>query len=190
MAQSAVALCARALIAIGARPIASFEETGVEAQVCRRLYPGLRDALLSAHPWNFATAQATLPRLAEPPEADFAHAFQLPADFLRALSLGQGGQGRGVEYRIAGRRLHADPKAVLLTYIARPHEGDFPPFFDQALVARLAAEFVLPLTESTSRAEALSRLAENALTQARQIDAQQDAPPRLAHFPLVEARGR
>lgn len=188
MAQSAVALCARALIAIGARPIGSLDETGVEAQVCRRLYPGLRDALLSAHPWNFATRQAGLPRLASAPDADFGHAFQLPADFLRALSVGERGRGRGVAYRISGREIHADPAALTLTYVARPHEGDFPPFFDQALVARLSAEFVLPLTESTSRAEALSRVAEDAFRRARQIDSQQDLPPRFDSFPLVEAR--
>lgn len=190
MASTAVQLCTRALIALGARPIASFEEGSVEAQVAGQLYPGLRDALLSAHPWNFATAQGRLARLAAQPVADFAYAFQLPPAFLRALSAGQGTRGRGVEYRIAERRLHADSDAVVLTYLYRPREVDFPPFFDQALVARLAAEFCLPLTESASRAEVLTRLAERELQRARQIDAQQDAPPRLEDFPLVEARGQ
>lgn len=190
MALSAAALCARALIAIGARPISNLDESGLEAKVCRELYPGLRDALLSAHPWNFATTQARLPRLAAEPVADFAHAFQLPPDFLRALSAGRGRRGRGLDFRITGRRLLADAEEVLLTYIFRPHESDFPPFFAQALAARLAAEFVLPITESTSRAEALARLAEDALQRARQIDAQQDTPARLEDFPLVEVRRR
>lgn len=190
MAQSAVALCARALISLGARPIASFEETGVEAQVSRELYPGLRDALLSAHPWNFALAQARLPRLAAQPVADFKYAYQLPADFLRALSAGRGARGRGMTYRIAERRLHADMPEVVLTYVFRPRESDFPPFFDHALVARLAAAFCLPLTESTSRADLLGRLAEDAFHRAKQVDAQQDVPPRLEDFPLAEARGR
>lgn len=189
MTQSAVALCARALISLGARPIASFEESGVEAQVCRELYPGLRDSLLSAHPWNFAVAQARLPRLAAGPVADFAHAFQLPADFLRALSAGDGTRGRGVEYRIAERRLHVDAPQVTLTYVFRPRESDFPPFFGHALTARLAAAFCLPITESTSRAEMLGRLAESEYQRAKQVDSQQDVPPRLSGFPLVEAHG-
>lgn len=162
----------------------------MEAQVCRKLYPGLRDALLTAHPWSFATAQARLPRLSASPLADFAHAYQLPADFLRALSAGRGHRGRGLEYRIAERRLHTSAPEVILTYVFRPPESDFPPFFAQALISRLSAEFCLPITESTSRAEALSRLAEAEFTRAKQIDAQQDAPPRVEDFPLTEVRGR
>ena len=83
MALSALALCSRALLKIGAQPIASFDEGTAEAEVAANLYPAARDALLSLHPWSFATAQATLPRLAAKPVADFAHAFQLPAGFLR-----------------------------------------------------------------------------------------------------------
>jgi len=63
MAASAVQLCARALVKLGARPIASFDEATAESEVCATLYPGIRDALVSAHPWSFATAQARLARL-------------------------------------------------------------------------------------------------------------------------------
>jgi hypothetical protein len=189
MAQSTVALCSRALVTLGARPIASLEETGTEAMVCRRLYPSIRDALLSAHPWTFATGQARLARLSAAPLADYRHAYQLPADFLRALSAGDGGRGRGLSYRLAESRLHCDADEVVLTYVFRPHESNFPPFFDDLLAARLAAEFCLPITESTSRAEALTRLANDAFRRARQIDSQQDTPPRFQDFPLVEVRG-
>ncbi len=188
MPTTAAELCTRALIALGARPIASLEETGVEAQVCRTLYPGLRDTLLTAHPWSFATAQAGLPRLAALPVADFRHAFQLPDGFLRALSAGRGPRGRGLEYRIAENRLHANAGEVVLTYIHRMPESEFPAFFQHALTARLAAEFCLPITESISRAEALMRIAEGAFQQAKQIDSQQDAPPRIEDFALFEAR--
>ena len=88
MAISAIALCSRALLKLGARPIASFDEGTAEAEVAANLYPSLRDALLSAHAWSFATAQLRLPRLEAPPVADFDSAFQLPADFLRAISAG------------------------------------------------------------------------------------------------------
>jgi hypothetical protein len=189
MAQTAVALCSRALITLGARPIASLEESGTEALVCRRLYPGIRDALLSAHPWSFATGQARLARLSAHPTADHRYAYQLPAGFLRALSAGDGGAGRGLVYRLAESRLHTDAEQVVLTYVFRPAESDFPPFFDAVLTARLAADLCLPITESTSRAEVLARLAEDAFRRARQIDAQQDTPPRIRDFPLLEARG-
>ena len=189
MALSAIALCSRALLKIGASTLSSFDDGTAEAEVAANLYPSVRDALLSAFPWSFATAQLKLARLAAPPAADFAHAFQLPADFLRALSAGTGGQGRGVTYRIAENRLHADAPEIVLTYIFRPAEATFPPFFDSALIARLAAEFCIPLTENTSRAELLFRLAAEELRAARLTDSQQDTPPAFQDFSLIAARG-
>ncbi len=188
MALTAIALCGRALVRIGARAITAFDEGTAEAEVASALYAPARDALLSANSWSFATAQATLPKLADAPTADYAHAFQLPADFLRALGAGAG-RGRGLAYRIVGRTLHADAPDVTLTYVGRPAEEDFPPFFDHALIARLSAEFCIPLTESTSRAEALQRLAEAEFRRARLIDAQQDTQPGFEDFTLIEARG-
>ena len=189
MPLSAIALCSRALIKLGADPIASLDEGTAEAQVAATLYAPVRDALLAAHPWNFATAQATLARLAAAPVADFAHAYQLPADHLRTLSAGGPGRGDGLVYRIHEDRLLTDAEAVSLTYIFRADESGYPPHFAEALSARLAAEFCLPLTESTSRGDLLARLAEQAFRAARRVDAQEDTPRALSHFPLVEARG-
>lgn len=189
MALTALALCSRALIKIGAPPVASLDEGTAEAEVAANLYPSVRDALLSSHPWSFATGQAALPRLAAVPQADFAHAFQLPASFLRALSAGAADRGRGIPYRIAEDRLHANAPEVVLTYILRPDESAFPPFFASALIARLAAEFCIPLTESSTRAELLYRLADAELRHARQVDSQQDTPRAIEGFPLVDIRG-
>ncbi len=189
MALSPIALCSRALLKLGASSIASFDEGTAEAEIAGNLYDGVRDALLTTHPWNFATGQVSLARLASQPMADYAYAFQLPADFLRALSLGHGGAGRGVSYRIAESRLHTDSAAVVLSYIFRPEESGFPPFFAQLLVTRLAAEFCIPLTESTSRADSLLKIAEAELRRARNIDAQQDTPGRIEDFTLIGARG-
>jgi hypothetical protein len=189
MSLTALALSSRALLRLGAQPIASLTEGTAEAEAAANLYPGIRDALLSAHPWSFATGQAVLPRLTAVPLADFAHAFQLPSGFLRALSAGTTGRGRGIPYRINEGRLHADAEQVTLTYLFRPDESAFPPFFAAALVARLAAEFCLPLTESASRAEVLFRLAEQDLRHARQVDSQQDTPRAIEGFPLVDVRG-
>ncbi len=189
MALSALALSSRALLKIGAQTIAGFDEGTAEAEVAANLYPSARDALLSAHPWTFATAQRALPRLAGVPPADYAHAFQLPADYLRALSAGASGRGQGVAYRIAENRLHASVAAVMLTYIFRPDEAEFPPFFASALIAKLAAEFCIPLTENTARAELLYRLADSELRAARLTDSQQDTPRAIEDFSLVAARG-
>jgi hypothetical protein len=188
MALSSIALCSRALLKIGADTITSFDEGTAEAEIAANLYPTARDALLSAHPWNFATAQATLARLSAEPVADFAYAYQLPSDLLRVISVGEGERGRGVRFRIAERRLHTDASDVVLTYIFRPQESDFPPFFDQALIARLAGEFCIPLTGSTSRAEMLEKLADAELRRAKLIDAQQETTGGFDDFTLIDAR--
>ncbi len=188
MALTSIALCSRALLKIGASTIASFDEGTAEAEVAANLYPSIRDALISSHPWNFATGQISLARLTAQPVADFVYAFQLPSDFLRALSAGVTGRGRGLDYRIAENRLHCDSEQAVLTYVFRPAELDFPPFFDGALIARLAAEFCAPITESTARAELLFKLAEDEFRRAKLIDGQQDTPSAIDSFPLVDVR--
>lgn len=189
MALSALALCTRALLKIGAQPIASLDEGTAEAEVAANLYAGTRDALISSHPWSFATGQACLPRLAARPTADFAHAYQLPADFLRAISAGVPNSGRGLVYRLFEDRLHCDAEQVILSYIFRPDESHFPAFFAAALATRLAAEFCIPLTENTGRAQLLLAQADTELRNARRTDSQQATPRAFDDFPLITVRG-
>ncbi|MCW8915049.1 MAG: hypothetical protein OQK24_04255 [Magnetovibrio sp.] len=187
MALSSIALCSRALLKTGCRSISSFEDGTAEAEIAGNLYAPIRDVLLSYHPWSFASAQVTLPRLQAKPLADYEYAFQLPSDFLRALSAGAG-RGRGLEYRIQERRLHTNASEVVLTYIFRPEETEFPPFFDQALIARLAAEFCIPLTDSTTRSEKLYGIADVELKRAKMTDSMQDTPNAIEDYTLVGVR--
>ena len=188
MALNDVALCSRALIRIGAVPITSFNDGTAESEIAGALFASTRDALLSAYRWSFASGQLALTQLASDPVADYNFAFGLPNDFLRAVSAGTGTKGRGLNYRIARGALHTNASAVVLTYIFRPDEAEFPPYFDQALIARLSAEFTIPVTESTSRAEAHFRIADQEYERARQIDAQQDTPNKIENFLLIDVR--
>ena len=190
MALSALDLVNRALVKIGAAPIVSFDDNNAQAEAARLLYPSLRDALLSSYPWNFASTIQQLVKLIEKPVADYQYAFQLPADFLRALSAGTTGKSRGIAYQLVGKKIHTNADSVTLSYIYRPGEANCPPYFDTALIARLAAELTLPLTASTSRAEALQRIAEQEFRRARLIDAQQDTPACFEDFSLIEARSQ
>lgn len=188
MASSKIDLCSLALLKIGANSIASFDEGTAEAEVAANLYHSVRDALISAHPWNFALAQQMLTKLAIQPVADFANAFQLPPDCLHVLSAGQEGRGRGLEYRISERQLHTNAVSVVLTYLYRPKEIDFPPYFEMALISRLAAEFCIPLTDSTSRWESLRKISEQEFRRAKLIDSQEDSAPHFEDFTLIEVR--
>ncbi|RVU39020.1 hypothetical protein EOI86_07115 [Hwanghaeella grinnelliae] len=195
MAVSDIALCGAALIRLGAEPITAFEEGTAEADIAGALYPIVRDGLLSAYPWSFATAQRALAQLSGVPVADFAFAYPLPPDFLRALSLGHGARGqtvpagRGAEYRIHERRIHTNVEMPVLTYVFRPAESGFPPYFDKALTDKLSAEFCLPITENTARADLLQKLAGQSFQQAKTADAQGQSPGRIEDFALIDARG-
>lgn len=188
MPLTAVELCATALLKIGAAPIGSFDDPGTEAACAVRLYPVARDALLTVFPWSFTQASAQLTALPAAPQAEFAFAFDMPADCLRAISAGVGRASRGLTYKIEGTRLHADYAPVTLAYQRRAAEADFPPFFVQALLCRLAADLCIPITESSSRAQDLYRLAEAELRIARLLDSQQSTPRRIEDFTLVQAR--
>ncbi len=189
MIVTSIDLCSRALVKIGANSISSFDEGTAEAHVAASIYPAIRDGLLSTHPWNFALAQKRLAKLEESPIADYQNRFALPEDSLRIISAGSGTRGRGLPYKIQHRTLCIDADDVVLTYICRAAEADFPPFFNLALIARLAAEFCIPLTDSTSRWAALHKIAEDELRRARLTDAQEDTPARIEDFTLTEGRG-
>lgn len=211
MTTSPLSLSRQALIKVGASPITSLQDGSLEARVADALYPSLRDALLSEHPWSFASTTVTLDRhVTDQGKAIDAHdalprtlprtlpralpRYALPKDFLRALSCArslssaQSGNSSPIPYQIIGKFIHADSSQLFLSYIRRIDEIDFPPFFQHVLIERLTAEFCLPLTENSSRAQWLVKRAQFALQQAKRIDSQQDRPSRIEDFTLIDVR--
>lgn len=180
---TAVALCARALLKLGAMPITSLTDDRTEATIANMLYASTRNNLLVQYPWRFAVAQLALVPLQAQPLSEFTYAFQLPADFLRALDV-----SGHVPYRVMRNTLQTNSADILLRYIYQPDESQFPQHFQAALVARLAAEFCLPLTENTSRADLLSNRADQEFMRAKRVDTQQDTPNALQDFSLINAR--
>jgi hypothetical protein len=189
MTATAVEICARALVMLGAAPISSFTDGTTEATICNTLYPGVRDSLLSGHRWNFAVGQISLPALVAVPVADFSYAYQLPVDYLRALSVGTSPRGAGVPYRISERRIHCDagPPCVL-TYIFRPDESTFPPWFTQALAVLVAANICQAVTDNTNRAQQMWDQADSEITRCRTINGQEQTPAGFGLGPLILAR--
>jgi hypothetical protein len=184
-----VEICSVALVKIGANAIASFEDDSLEADVASRLYEMTLSALLASHPWHFSMSEAQLELIAETAQSGYSQVFALPSDALRIVSAGAGRRSRGLDFRVTGNRLYANADEVTLAYQRRPATTTFPPFFVQAFTAKLAAEFCLPLTEGTSRAESLHALAAAELKIARLVDSQQTTPRAVEDFTLIAARG-
>jgi hypothetical protein len=175
-----------ALVKLGALPIRGLDDADASAAVAAALYPVVVEAALTAHPWSFTLKRAELGVLDGAPLADFAVRFALPADFLRAIYVED--RGAGPRYALVAGELHSDARAAVLTYQFRPGEEVFPPFFRAAVIAKLAAELCMPITENTARAEALDRLAERELERAWAIDRAQETPPRVGDDSLVRVR--
>ncbi len=151
-----------ALLKLGFQRIRSFDDGTTEADVARSIYPVTRDALLAAYPWAFAFAQAAM---SSPP-------FILPADCLRVRNVFGSGLSGVIPYTIRGREVVADASALRVEYTCSVPEARFPKHFIHALIARLAAEMCIPLTESGSRAQGLHELAAAETRLARLMDGQ------------------
>ncbi|MGF1475213.1 MAG: hypothetical protein ACFB6S_06570 [Geminicoccaceae bacterium] len=185
MAMSPVELCSAALVKLGARGIEDFGDGRVEATVAATLYPLIRDSLLTAYPWGFTLKRSVLDQPETLTVGSYRRRFSLPDDFLRAIALEDAG---GVGYEIVGGALQSNALTPTLAYQFRADESAFPVYFQTALVARLAAEFCLPITENTSRAETLRQIAEAEFARARQAERLQDTPATLQDWGLIDAR--
>ena len=188
MTYTAISLCSRALVKLGASGIASFNESTAEARVAAQLYDPTLEGLLAQYPWRFALTQATLNRLATQPTADYKYAYQLPNGVVRILSAGNGYKSAGLNYKIVKNQLYTNAEHVVISYIERPEEDIFPPFFVSALIAKLAAEFCLPLTESTTRTDYMLKQADEEIKAAKLADSQQSVPSCFQDFSLIEVR--
>tara|TARA_Y100001936_G_C15871657_1_gene558006 strand:+ start:63 stop:635 length:573 start_codon:yes stop_codon:yes gene_type:complete len=177
-----------ALLRLGANRISAFNEKTTESVVTNEIILPLQRALLSSHPWGFATTQSELSESSSPPIADFDKAFDLPSDFLRVISAGTGNRGAGLDYRIHHKKLHTNADNVKLTYIFEPNPDDWPHYFRQLISAQMAAEICIAITESTSRSELMFDLADKEFQRAKLIDAQQESPAAIDGFSLIQVR--
>ena len=178
MTVSVVSICNRALDTLGADPITSLEDTSKAGRLCSRNYVISRDAVLRAYPWNCAMARASLAALTETPAFGFAYYYQLPTDFLRLWRLQDDDEGV-VKWRIEGRRIATDQAAPLLIVYAQVVEdpAQFDALLVDALAARLAADIAYSLVGSQQAQAAAWDVYRAKLTEARQIDAQEQGVP-------------
>ncbi|GAB4375571.1 MAG: hypothetical protein Kow00114_38800 [Kiloniellaceae bacterium] len=169
-------ICNSALAKIGAARITALEEGSKNASLCAELYERCRDDLLRAHSWNFATARAKLARLAEAPVFGYAHAYALPADWVRSVAVhGCESGGPEVACRIEGSALLSDAEAIYLRYIRRVEDANLMPAdFREALACLLARELAVPIAQSNTLEEKLEARFRTRLRRARTTDGLED----------------
>jgi len=183
-----VSICSNALLMLGAKPINSLTEENDRARLASNLWPGVRDDLLRAHPWNCAVKRVVLSPEATAPAFDYAYQFTLPGDLLRILSVGE--RGEYPEYRVEGRKVLADESVLRLRYV---FQNDNPATWDAALVfaaeTRMAATMAYAITQSATLAESKRQEAELAFRRAKAVDGQEEPGETVGDFRLLNVRG-
>jgi len=149
-----VSICNQALLLLGANTVISLDDDTTEAKLCKAHYQPIRDAVIEAHNWTFATRWMTLPALATAPEGEYANAFPLPSNVLRVIFVGESYKHPVDEWRVEGNNIVMNQiscKCQVIYQIVDP--AKFSPLFVQALVSRLAADMAIALTNSRSLME-------------------------------------
>jgi hypothetical protein len=158
-----------------AATITTLSEETEPARAIRAVFALMRQAVLRAHPWNFAMARAALPALATPPAFGYARAFALPEapPLLRLWRVVDSD-----DYTVEGRTILTDASAPLaIIYIADVADsGRFDALFTEALACRIAAQVARRLTGSTELRTQLLAEYRDALAEARRIDGQETPP--------------
>jgi hypothetical protein len=154
MSETAISICAAALGLIGVEPITSFDEGTPAAAACARLYPGLRDSLLTVHTWNFAMTAVQLARRADVPTG-WQAAYTMPADLLTPMGFFPDASLRHPITRFSWQNeaVVLDQPAAWCVYLRRVPEGAWRPPFALLMRYALAAELAMPLTEKPGVAE-------------------------------------
>jgi hypothetical protein len=171
-------VCNLALAKLGARRINDIasDETA-EAKSCRLHFPMIRDGLLRRHQWSFATARATLSRLAEDPPTEWSGAWQVPADLVRLVRIvGASPQNPVKAFALEGRRLLTRGSTeVSIVYISNAVPvGEWDSLFVDAVRLSLAAAIAGDVTQNPALAQnALRELEALALPAAQTADARE-----------------
>lgn len=196
--QSKFDICSAALLAFGARRIASFDETTAEAIVAAGLYDVVVDDAFGEHRWNFARSWFRLNRVAGVDGGRFSYAYQLPEDciLLRSVRSGRGGDSVVIEYEtMRGRMVATNAEAPIAFYTARIPEAQWPGFFTTLIIERLTAHFIGGLRKDPLAARnLLDRINSTqppigAFAMAKKLDAQEQTPPEIPKGPVARAWG-
>lgn len=159
-------VCNRALTKIGDDRIISIDDDTERARVLKALWAPLVDSEIRARNWNFAMKRATLPALVSTPAWGFDLEYQLPADCLRPVQIGEYFMGASLAdfravteapFQIEGRKILANLAAPLsIRYLRRvSNVGEWDNSFADVFACKLAIDACERLSQNSSKKEML-----------------------------------
>ena len=188
MATSEVAIVNNALGMLGDKPIVALDESSDRASLASRLYATIRDSVLRAYPWNFAIRRVALAQSADVPSWEYKYQYALPSNpyCLKVLETNIDDTDA---WRIEGRFLLTDAKAVKIRYIAKIEDPvQFDDLFTEAFTAKLALEMAYALTSNKSLTDSLYQLYKEKLKEARATDASENSSRTTQTSTLTDVR--
>mgnify|MGYP003134000504 FL=1 len=179
-ATTAIDVCNRALVLIGASPMTSFEDGTNEALVAVNLYEDTCRSTLVNTRWRFASNQKILNRLSDEPTGRFDSAYSLPSDaiYIHTLTVNKS----PIKFDIYGKVAFCDATIndeVIADYSFRQTEVNFPSYFVQALVYELAGQFALGIARDEGSSNMMFNNARFYMQKARTMDSQQQTTKKL-----------
>ena len=190
-----VGIANTALRRLAANPIVSFADGTKSANCVNAFYEETRDDLLRAHAWNFATTRVKLAQLSADPAFGFDHAYGLPADWVRTVSVHDNDAGVGSivfkeETQDDQNVLLSDAEDVYLRYVAKITDPNcMPPDFRRALSRALATAMALDLSGSNTIRDACDTEATKLLLRAKSADALGSSPEQRPRGSWATSRG-
>jgi hypothetical protein len=168
-----VAIANAALLKVGhSRTISSSSEHTNESRLFNIYFPRVRDAILRAAPWNFASKRASLSTASSAAAvANWTYKYTVPSDCLMARFISSGNISTPkfeiIHDATAGRVLYANVSPAVLSYTAQvTDEAQFDPLFTTALVSGLAVAFGSALNVDAKLLQAAQSTYEQSIAQA------------------------
>jgi hypothetical protein len=164
--------------------ISSLTDGTANANVAADLFDVVRDDLLRAHNWNFATMRAKLARSSTVPAFEFDYGYALPSDWIRTVSVHDNDAGTGTvnfreEFLNDQNVILASVENLYLRYIARIEDTNrWPADFNKAFIHAMARDMAIPIVNSNTLKEEQKIDAEKALRKAKGSDAMGSSPER------------
>ncbi len=178
---SEVSICNVALSLLAVDLITSLDDDSQQAQLCKNLYPELRDAVLEDADWSFAIKRRTLVPTTTEPEWGYTYKYQIPSDSMRLVVVtDQPDFSENATYRLEWKKeancIFTDAGELYIKYVRSVEDVSlFTAMFRQALSQRLAAELAIPLTESKQLYEMYMSMYERKRDDAATTDGTQSA---------------
>lgn len=180
---------------IGGTAINNRVDGSTNGNIVNDLYDDVRDDLLRSHNWNFATKRAQLAAMTEVPAFEFDHAFVVPSDWLKTVSVHDNDGGFGtlfyrMEFNDGQRAILANTEQIFMRYVARITDPNLMTAdFRKILSTAIAAITALPIGASNTMADSFSNKLDAMLGTAKAMDAQGSFPEQRPRGSWANSRG-